>query len=278
MNFAMFGGDERSVRLCRLLRTDGHQVRVCALEHSLEESLTAPQAALEHAQAVILPLPCQRGGVLTAPLSDLRLPMEELLGLIPAGTPVYAGRAEDIAPLCRALGLPLRDYFAREDLAVCNAALTAEGALALLLQESPRALAGSRVLICGFGRIGRLLALKLRSLGAQISVLARSAADLAWAAALGCRALDMNAPQALGCFDAVVNTIPCPLFRAPQLLAFGDALLLELASPPYGFDPDAARMLGKRLILAPGLPAATAPEAAAEALRDCLYGMMEEET
>ena len=276
MNFAMFGGDERSVRLYRLLRSDGHKVRICALEHSLDESVTVPTTALENAQAVIFPLPCQRGGVLTAPLSDLRLSMDELLRLIPAGTPVYAGKAEDIAPLCRELGLPLHDYFAREELTVRNAALTAEGAAALLMQETPRALAGSRVLICGFGRIGRLLAPKLRALGAQVSVLARSATDLAWANVLGCRGLDMKAPQPLGCFDAVVNTIPATLFRTAELLAFGDALLVELASPPYGFDPDAAHSLGKRLILASGLPAATAPLAAAEAVRDSIYQIMEE--
>ena len=278
MNIALLGGDERSVRLCRLLRADGHKVRPCALEHRLEDSLTDPREAISGAAAVILPLPCERSGLLNTPLSDLRLPIQQLLPMIPMGTPVYAGKAEQIAPLCQRLGLPLRDYFAREELNIRNAALTAEGAVALLLEESQHALSGSRVLITGFGRIGRLLAPKLRALGADVSVLARSAADLAWARALDCRALDMKRPQALSRFDMVVNTIPATIFKTAELLSFGDALLLELASPPYGFDGEAARMLGKRLIFAPGLPAATAPQAAAEAVRDTIYQLMEEQT
>ena len=34
MVFALLGGDDRSVRLCRLLRADGHTVRAFALERA----------------------------------------------------------------------------------------------------------------------------------------------------------------------------------------------------------------------------------------------------
>ena len=62
----------------------------------------------------------------------------------------------------------------------------------------------------------------------------------------------------------------------PELAAFGDARLLELASPPYGFLFSAAQTLGKRVEICGGLPGKCAPEAAAQALRDTIYSILEE--
>ena len=44
---------------------------------------------------------------------------------------------------------------------------------------------GSRVLVIGYGRVGRLLAHRLKGLGARVTVSARSFRDLAWIEAYG---------------------------------------------------------------------------------------------
>ena len=80
-----------------------------------------------------------------------------------------------------------------------------------------------------------------------------------------------------GDFDAVVNTVPSVLFGRAELEAFGEAKLIELASPPYGFDTGAAEALGKRVRLASGLPGKTAPESAAEAIKTTIYAILEEQ-
>ena len=67
-----------------------------------------------------------------------------------------------------------------------------------------------------------------------------------------------------------------PLPGAPELAAFGGARLLELASPPYGFDRAAAEELGKHVELCGGLPGKCAPQAAAQALRDTIYSVLED--
>ena len=61
-----------------------------------------------------------------------------------------------------ARGLILRDYFAREELAVANAVPTAEGAVQLAMEQMPVTIHGARVLITGFGRVGQAVALALR--------------------------------------------------------------------------------------------------------------------
>ena len=58
---------------------------------------------------------------------------------------------------------------------------TAEGAIQLAMEELPITLHGARVLVIGYGRLGRVLADRLAGLKARVSVAARRYADLAWA-------------------------------------------------------------------------------------------------
>ncbi len=274
MNFAVFGGDERAVRLVRLLRRDGHTVEPFALERALR-CAASPAEAMAEADSIVLPLPCERGGLLFAPLSEREWCPGELLSFTRAGTPVCAGQVgEKTAAACRINALPLYDYFRRESFTLQNALLTAEGALALLL-ASPDALGGSRVLITGYGRIGSLLARRLRALGAEVTVAARSPAQRAAAECDGVRAMRLAGLG--GEFDFVVNTAPAPVLGERELRALPGAALIELASPPYGIDAAAAERLGRKVQLASGLPGKTAPEAAAKAVRDAVYAILREE-
>ena len=274
MRFSLLGGDGRFARLAHLLRSDGHAVKPFALEQALPDCVPTAAEALRGADAILLPLPCEKSGLLNAPLSDHQAEVIPLLSAAAPGTPVLAGKAgETLRAFCAEHALYLTDYNAREDFALRNAELTAEGALPLLL-DGPKALPDCNILICGFGRIGQRLASKLRALGASVTVAARSGAARVAAEVMGCRAISLT--QTAGDWDAVVNTIPEPLFGAEALAGFGGAKLIELASPPYGFDFDAAEHMDRHVLLASGLPGKTAPESAAAVLKKTIYAILEE--
>ncbi len=274
MKYCLFGGDGRSVRLAALLRADGHAVRVFGLDPALPGCADTAAAAAAGADCVILPLPAERDGALNAPFAAAPLTAADVLGPVRAGTPVLAGQAgARLRALCAARGLPLRDYFLREDFTQQNAALTAASAAALLAARRP--LPGARVLITGFGRIGSRLAALLTGSGAAVTVAARAAAARAEAARMGCRAVPI-AGAATPDYDFAVNTVPARIFGAAELAALGGAQCVELASAPYGFDLDAARALGREVTVAAGLPGRFAPDAAAAALRDACYASLKE--
>ncbi len=156
---------------------------------------------------------------------------------------------------------------------------TAEGAVQLALEELPTTLQGARVLILGFGRVGRLTAHRMAALGARVTVAAREYGELAWAAAYGYEGValaDLN--WELGAFALVVNTIPARVLERKHLARVSPgAFLLDLASAPGGFDREAAKALGLRVTQAPGLPGRTAPVTAAAAIRDSVYHILREE-
>ena len=283
MRFAVVGGDRRSALLCTLLLQDGHRVHSFALEQApLPAEIPKDdclQACVYAADCVILPVPAQTGGLLTAPLSGESLSVETLITALWPGQLLCGGKLSD--EICRAAlreKLHVADLMGRSDFVAGNAALTAEGAISLLMTESQRSIRDSRALVLGFGRIGKPLALSLSALGAQTSVAARDGADRALARVLGLNALEFGQLEGLiGDFDFIVNTVPAPVLSEAALCCVSpEAVLLELASPPGGFDRRLAENIGLHTLAAPGLPGRYAPYSAALLIRAAVYGAIRE--
>ena len=175
-------------------------------------------------------------------------------------------------------GLLLRDYFAREELAILNAVPTAEGAIQIAMEELPITLHEARVLVVGFGRVGRALAPRLQALGARVTVAARryEQRSLAQSMGLGTERAD-RLPDWLCGYDLVVNTAPARVLGVEELSALKEgALVIDLASKPGGVDMAGAAALGVRVVWALSLPGKVAPVSAGRYIMDTVYHIMEE--
>ena len=178
-----------------------------------------------------------------------------------------------ILPMPAGGGVPLADILdaAEPGALICGGMLDPAEALALLLERLPGPLAGSRILLCGFGRIGKLLARKLKALGADVTVSARKAQALELARILGYRRVTAGSwADAPAQYDGIVNTVPAPIIGPAQLPCIRrDCVLLELASLPGGFCAEAQALPG--YCAARGLPGKYAPEAAAAIIRSAIF-------
>lgn len=163
-------------------------------------------------------------------------------------------------------GIKAYDCMRCPEFTVKNAAVTAEGAVSELMGKTKTALCDMRVLIVGWGRIGKLLINKLSALCPAVCLMSANSEARALASELGCKAITPDCPPELLCgFDAVINTAPAQVI--PDLRAFKDScILLELASAPGGIDKKAAGELGLELAVLRGLPGRYAPESAAQAM------------
>ena len=165
-----------------------------------------------------------------------------------------------------------------EELAVANAVPTAEGAVQLAMEHLPITIHGSRVLVLGFGRVGRITAQRFGALGARVSVAARKFDQLAWAQAMGFDPQPLNHLAGWLCgYDLVVNTIPAPVLTRRELEDLKPGcLILDLASKPGGVDQRAAGELGLTVIWALALPGKVAPVTAGAAIQTAIYNMLQE--
>lgn len=159
-----------------------------------------------------------------------------------------------------------------------DAVPTAEGAIQIALEELPITLQGARVLVIGYGRLGRTLAPRLAGLGARVSVSARRWADLAWIEAEGYGVEHTGQLKGWLCgYDLVVNTVPARVLDEETLRDLKPGcLVIDLASKPGGVDFEAARRLGVRAIWALSLPGKTAPVTAGRAIRTAIYNILNE--
>lgn len=132
-----------------------------------------------------------------------------------------------------------------------NAAITAHCALKLLLNQLGRTLDGAKILLLGWGRIGKCLAPLLRGLGAEVSVAARKESDRAMLEALGYTAVPLPVPEA-DIYDILINTVPAPVMEEAD--AAPGALLLDLAS--------VKGIAGPSVLWERGLPGRLAPQSA----------------
>ncbi len=282
LTFWVVGGDMRQAHLAQLLAQDGHTVHTYALEQGAQAAPDArPRPCCEcisGADCVILPLPvCSAPGILSAPLSPYECPIASILDLLSPDQLICGGRFDNdtLADLAQR-GLSAHDYFEREELIVANAVPTAEGAIQLAMEELPITIHGARVLVIGYGRVGKLTAQRFAALGAKVSVAARSYEQLAWAQAsdLGAELL-AHLPDLLCGLDLVINTVPARVLGREELTALrSDALVIDLASKPGGVDMDAAAHLGRRVIWALSLPGKVAPITAGACIRDTIYNIL----
>ena len=270
---AIIGGDSRQAYLARLLAADGYAVSAHGLEN-VPQSVSLTEAA--QADIVILPLPLSKEtGLLHC---RERVELEDLWQMLRPDQLVCGGQISGaVQAAAEAHGVTLVDYFQREELTVANAVATAEGAIQLAMEQLPITLWGCSCLILGCGRIAKLLAHRLRGLGADVTVAARKYGDRAWAEACGWRALPTDRLHGhLGNVRAVFNTVPSLLLDGGLLAELPpDCLCMDVASQP-GIDFAAAERLGLVSVWARGLPGKVAPATAAAAIRDALYHILEE--
>lgn len=274
----VLGGDLRQVYLARLLLEEKKEVVTWGLEQGGAPRPVPLNLALE-SDILILPLPVCRNGRLNLSLTDTQLGAEQLWPRLRYDQLLLGGMTGELSgPLMTDFGLTLLDYYDREETQVASAVPTAEGALQLAMESTDRTLHGSRCLIIGYGRIGRLLADRLLALGAEVTVSARKYGDLAWIEAWGCRSLRTGALAGrLDRFDLIFNTAPALVLDGDRLEETReDCVVIDLASLPGGVDLDEARRLGRQVIQAPGLPGKVAPRSAAAAIRDSIVHIMEE--
>ena len=283
-NFWVLGGDLRQVYLARLLAQDGHHVHVFGLEEALSAcgDVTA-ENTLEHlplADAVLLPMPVSDGqGLLCTPLSPHTTPLTQVLDQLHTRQIVCGGRLDPAsAALAKERHLTILDYLTREELAVANCVPTAEGCLQLAMEHLPITIHDARVLVIGYGRLGKITAHRFAALGAKVTVAARKYDQLAWARTEGFGTEHTSQLTGWLCsYDLVVNTVPSLVLGETELADLHpECLVIDLASAPGGVDRTAAEQLGRKVLWALALPGKVAPATAGSIIKMTIYHILGE--
>jgi len=173
-------------------------------------------------------------------------------------------------------GIVVYKYFDDAVLAADNAALTAEGAVAAIINNTDMGIFDMPILILGGGRVAKAMAMTLGSLGAKAHMVTRRKDELSFAELLTGHAYHLSRlDEVLSGFAVVVNTIPSRILYKERLEKLDyDSFVLDLASKPYGIDSNVADSLGIRYLIYSGVPGKTAPKAAADAIQKSILARL----
>ncbi len=283
---SVVGGDLRIIKVVEMLLRDGYKVYTYGMELSEElmdiqelEMCPTIDEAVKNAKIVLGPIPLTSDRKnLSMPFSNIKLPIEEFAKKVANKTLIAGHYPETMKMDLKENNINFIDIAKREEFVVLNAIATAEGTIQIAMEETQRTIHGSKILVMGFGRIGKVLAKMLSGLGAEVYCEARRDDDLAWIKVYGYKPIHlMNLDSYLDKFDIIINTIPFQVLDDEKLdLVRKDVVIIDLASNPGGVDIKAAKNRGIKLIWALSISGKVAPLTSAEYIVETLYHVLKE--
>lgn len=281
MNFIVAGGDARQIYLAEKL---AHKYNIILTGFDKFEgeanNIISDKIPDRIADGIILPVPVSSDGcTLNTPFSDENILLADLIPKIIRNGTAYGGKFSDVSrQIFSERGIDTVDYSAREDFSVMNSLATAEGALQIIMENSERMICSMRILITGFGRIGKCLADRLCKMGADVTAAMRKKSDMAWADIYGCRFADINNKAVFSkYYDVIINTVPDMIINREIIdNLYRNVLIIDLASMPGGVDFDYAASKGIKTIHALSLPGKKVPVSAGIIIADTIENIIEE--
>ncbi len=249
----VIGGDDRLKILKSFLEKEGYLVDSLGL---FEDDC----GDISTSQIVILPVPTTRDKkTVFCPLTQRKIFLSDIADSL---------TDRQLVLCCNYLfeNKKCVDYGALDSYALLNAVPTAEGAIKLAIENTDYTLWKSRALVIGYGRVGKVLADRLKAMGCDVTVSARRPSDHALLEALGFKTVhteQLNREPL--CYDMVFNTVDVKVIDDASFKECEFDLIIDLSSKG-GFSIEAAREQGIKAIKAPGLPAIIAPKTAAQIL------------
>ncbi len=265
----LLGSDARQLQLSLLLQERGfHAIHADRLHGSFFD-------ALQHGSLLLLPYPVSRNRKTVAGTTPAVDCDALFSALQPKQTVCGGGFSLQQRQQLQSSGVRFLDYADSESFLQCNAHLTAQGALRLLLETCNALLSEQHVLLTGYGRIGAALAARLTALHCDVCVAARSDVQRTKAALSGCKTTDYpSLSQLLPQFDVIINTVPHRLFSSDDAARCKPGVrYLELASAPGGADP---ADFGACYMGGAALPGRFTPRRSAETIFSMLEPLLKE--
>lgn len=281
IKYLIMGGDMRNFYLAELLKNEYHMVEIYGFDKKLSKCKNRDLSQIVGDVDVIIcgiPL-ASADGFINMPFSEDLIHKNTFIEMVPESSIFFSGKIEkDAQERMNKKGVFCIDLLEREEMAVLNAIPAAEGAVELIIKAIPKTIHNSRILILGYGRIGKVLARILKGFCADVWVGARKYSDLSWIEVNGCNPVHTrDLERYVTDMNVIVNTIPNQIVTADILNKIRpDCYLLDLASKPGGIDFEHAKKLGLQVDWALSLPGKVAPLTAAEIIKKTIDNVLQE--
>lgn len=238
------GGDKRIVCLYNIVSDKGDNPRAYFMDVKNSKD-KLPQMFDE--DVLIGPVPLCKPVPLLNAKEGFYADVYEIVSKMKPGSLFTAGIIpKELIEFASEQGVSVFDYAATEEFQILNAEITAEGTVKIALSNGNKTLKDAKVLILGYGRIGKALCNLMSGFHSDFTVTARKVKDLSYILVNGFKGIHTDdIINVIGQFDIIINTIPALILTKEVLDEVReDALIIDLASVPGGTDFDYAQKRG----------------------------------
>ncbi len=283
-NILIVGGDNRFITICKRIKPH-HNLFVCGIDPIYTEDIgcinvSSPREITKPIDIIILPVIVSIDDIhVSTALSQKVITVTSVLDKAHENTLVFGGNFSPLLlNLLKERKIRYFDYMKREELLLSNAYLTAQGAVATMINNINFSLCRARVLIIGSGRIAKILVNMLKGFSCSITATARKKSDLILQEISGVNAVATDKiGEVLSSQDIIINTVPALILTEPLLhLVNKNALIIDLASKPGGVDFMMANELNLRCLWELGIPGKMADAAAGSIVYDTINNILVE--
>lgn len=199
----------------------------------------------------------------------------DYFGALPKKTKIFSGlRSNYLTKVCQKNNLGYYPMMESEDVTKKNAVPTAEGVIHYLIQSRESTIANSQILVIGYGICGKEIATRLNHLGATVYALVRNHKSEVAAKQDGITPIYIDDLDNHN-FGAVINTVPAQVLTDDHVKKLSHALLVDIASAPYGFNLALAQTFNKASTILPKIPSKYAIKSSGEILGEFIKNVME---
>ena len=282
MNISIIGGDLRIAKLAEMYSNDKEDINIFTygLEKYFEKDTNKIKEcdnideAIQASDIIISGMPFTRdNSTVNAPFAENQIEITNVKKLVSGKTFIAGGIPSEFYLDGNINSI---DLMQNEELTILNAIPTVEGTIKIAIEEREETIHESNVLICGFGRIGKILCDKFSALGANVYCSARKESDLAWIREKRYIPLKYDEITKFSSnFDIVINTVPTMVIKKEQLDSFNKEItIIDVASNPGGIDKEYAKEKGIKVITALGIPGKEMPKTAAKYIKNVVDKMI----
>ena len=244
-DFGIIGGDIRQMYITEYLAKAGYSVFCYGVENNIRDTAKNIDEVLRKSDVIIAPFPFSKDGKnVFLKNSYKRIANEEFANMIPEGKIVFSGAVKnDIRRIIEKKGGKCIDVLANEKIKFYNSVSTAEGTIAEAVMGNGMMLYKSKILIAGYGMCGRILAEKLKNLGADVTICARRNEVRIQASECGFKVLGFDRLcNKISEFEYIFNTVPAIVFDDDIVKKVKKtALFIDIASMPGGIEKESVR-------------------------------------
>jgi len=213
----VIGGDKRLISVKKRLENEGYIVDSLGLYPDDNGDFTT-------SKFIVLPVPTTKDSInVFTPLTNKIIPLKQISETV-----------NDQLILCCNYFFENKkcvDYGSLDSYALLNAIPTAEGAIKIAIENTDYTLWKSKCLVIGYGRVGKVLANRLKALGCDVTVTARKPSDLSLSETLGFSYINTeNLNTAELSFNIIFNTVDVKVINDKKIKDLKADLIIDLST------------------------------------------------